>query len=213
MLIVQSDKTLVEVGVDEAGRGPLAFDVVSAAVVMPTTFDPNDKYVNMIKDSKKLSAKKRDILAEYIKSTALAYGIGIATVDEIDKHNILNATYLAMHRAIDEVDKKLHIDLIKVDGDRFKAYLSKTQGRWLQHECCVDGDSTHLNIAAASILAKTYRDHEIEAIVANEPELDNKYGFKKNKGYGTPQHMKGLAEHGICKYHRQSYAPVRNAIK
>lgn len=199
----------IEVGVDEAGRGPLAFDVVSAAVIMPSSYDEDDKHVLMIKDSKKLSPKKRDLLAEYIKSKAVAWGIGVASIQEINDLNILNATYLAMHRALDEVHTKVAFDHIHVDGDKFKPYFSKTIGTWIPHTAVVNGDESQLNIAAASILAKTTRDASIINLMKTHPDLDERYGFSKNKGYGTKTHMDALALYGPCQFHRMSFAPCR----
>jgi ribonuclease HII len=209
-------KSRIEVGVDEAGRGPLAFDVVSAAVIMPSEYDESDELVKTIKDSKKVSAKKREKLAEYIKQHALAYGIGIATVQEIDQHNILNATYMAMHRALDQVYEKMPFTHIYVDGDRFKAYMPPAHSRvegWIDNTCVVDGDNTYLNIAAASILAKTTRDSSVDVIVAQNPEWKERYGFHTNKGYGTAKHMQGIKTHGITQYHRKTFAPVANIIR
>lgn len=204
--------TRIELGVDEAGRGPFAFDVCSAAVLMPHDYDPDDKLIKMINDSKKVTEKRRDVLAEYIKQKAVAYGIGVATVEEIDSHNILQATYMAMHRAINKAremlsSKGMSLEHIMVDGNRFKPYDN------IPHTCCIGGDAKHLNIAAASILAKTYRDKEISNIVSARPDLDEKYGFSKNKGYGTAKHMAGLKAHGPCEFHRKSYAPVRDCMK
>lgn len=212
MLELPSNERL-EVGVDEAGRGPLAFEVVSAAVVMPSKYNMVDDMVGLIKDSKKLGEKKRVTLCEYIKKTAIAYGIGIATVEEIDKHNILNATFIAMHRALDQVYEKKVFDHIMVDGDKFKPYIPpRLDSSWLPYTCIVDGDDHMLNIAAASILAKEYRDNIVKQAVLNNPQLDERYGFKSNKGYGTKKHMQGLELYGACDYHRKSFAPVRRVL-
>lgn len=205
---------MVEVGVDEAGRGPLAFDVVSAAVIMPSEYDEDDEMVKQIKDSKKVSAKKREKLAEYIKHKAIAYGIGISTVDEIDTINILKATYKAMHRALDQVYAKKPFDMIRVDGNAFAAYIPPSDdASWVKFECVIDGDNNYLNIAAASILAKTYRDSVVKKLAEERPDLDEKYCFSKNMGYGTAKHMEGLRKHGPCEYHRKSYAPVQRYMK
>jgi ribonuclease HII len=212
-----STGTRIDAGVDEAGRGPLAFGVCAAAVVMPPTYgiDINDiKYLEMIKDSKKVTPKRRAMLAEFIKRVAVAYGIGTASADEIDQVNILNATYLAMHRALAEVEAKgTRIEHISVDGDRFKPYMSKITMDWVPFTCEVDGDARVLNIAAASILAKTHRDDEIVELMRAEPDIDDKYGFSKNKGYGTATHMTGLQTYGVCRFHRRSYAPVKNVLR
>lgn len=210
--MISPSNLLVEVGVDEAGRGPLFGPVVAAAVIMPT--NEQNELCKQIKDSKKCSPKKRTILKNYIIENAVAYGIGIATVEEIDQYNILQANYMAMHRALDQIAEKQHFDKIMVDGPLFKPYISKVQEPtdWVQHECIVDGDNTYLCIAAASILAKTYRDELIEKLCLEDPSLVSKYGISKNKGYGTKQHMDGLKLHGPSPLHRKSFKPVQNLI-
>jgi ribonuclease HII len=205
------------VAIDEAGRGCLAFEVVAAAVVFPPNIDMDSDEISKnlanIKDSKKLSAKKRDSLSEFIKKFALAYGIGVSTPEEIDRVNILQATYNAMHRALDQVVEKLGtryaIDHIMVDGDRFKPYIAQNGVNWIQHTCVPSGDDIHMNIAAASILAKTHRDHMVDAYVEEDPTLQEKYGFDKNKAYGTVKHIDGLKKYGATQFHRKSFAPVR----
>lgn len=216
LLLPENGKIII--GVDEAGLGPLAFDVVAAATIMPYEYDADDKFVGQINDSKKITnEKKRNMIAEYIKNKSICYGIGTASIEEIDTVNVLQARFIAMHRAIDNLlDKfvKTHnkpdVDLILVDGDKFKPYVNG--GISIPHKCCIRGDATYLNIAAASILAKTYRDNMINDIVKSHPELDEKYGFSTNKGYGTVKHMTGLKLHGICEYHRKSYEPVKKII-
>jgi len=211
LLLPEKDKTIA--CIDEAGRGPLCFEVVAAAVIMPSEYDPDDKIASMIKDSKKItSAKKRNMIADYIKQKSVAYGVGVATVEEIDAHNILQATYIAMHRALDKVSEQVHLDGIMVDGDKFKPYMCKQQGTWIPYSCVVDGDDTHLGIAAASILAKTTRDNMVDDIIVKYPELDERYGFAKNKGYGTAKHMAALKQYGATQYHRKSFAPVKRAL-
>lgn len=206
--------TRIEVGVDEAGRGPLAFGVCAAAVVMPTSYlEEDNKLIEMIKDSKKVSPKRRTMLAMFIKEKAIAYGIGTATVEEIDDMNILNATYLAMHRALAIVESKgVIFDHIMVDGDKFKPYMSKQSQSWKPYSCEVEGDAKFLNIAAASILAKTHRDDEIVDLMKIDPDTDEKYGFTKNKGYGTAMHITGLQTYGACQYHRKSFAPIKQLL-
>lgn len=210
MLFPRSD--LIEVGVDEAGRGPLAFEVVAAAVIMPSeteyTSEEDHKLMPKIRDSKKVSKKMRQTLADYIKRKALAYGIGIATVAEIDQHNILNATYMAMHRALDQVRMKRSFDHIWVDGDRFKPYMDPSPNAsvdWVPHTTCVKGDDTHLNIAAASILAKVTRDTMVETYVAENLDWKEMYGFHTNMGYGTAKHIQGIRTHGITPHHRLTF--------
>lgn len=221
LLLPENGKIII--GVDEAGLGPLAFDVVAASTIMPWEYEADDKFVGQINDSKKITnEKKRNVIAEYIKNKAICYGIGTASIEEIDTVNVLQARFIAMHRAIDNlldkydnIDHNKHdIDLILVDGDKFKPYTHSDSngGISIPHTCCIRGDATHLNIAAASILAKTYRDNMINDIVKLHPELDDKYGFLTNKGYGTVKHMTGLKLHGICEYHRKSYEPVKKII-
>ena len=200
----------ITVCIDESGRGALIFDVCAAAVIMPKTVDPDDKMVAMIKDSKKLTPKKREMLAEYIKKHAIAYGVGVATAEEIDSHNILQANFTAMHRALDAVYEKKKFDKIEIDGNSFRPYIppGEENGDWLPFECIVDGDALKLGIAAASILAKVYRDNAIVNLCDKYPELDERYGLRSNKGYGTKKHMDGLKTYGPSIYHRKSFAPV-----
>lgn len=188
--------TCIEAGVDEVGRGCLFGDVVAAAVILPQTF-PDDTW-EQIKDSKKLSKKKREELATYIKSHAIAYAIGKATPEEIDSMNILQATMCAMHRACDALSEKREFNKLMVDGNYFKSYAN------VPHELVKGGDNKILSIAAASILAKTYRDHQIEEIVRQNPEY-KVYGLHTNMGYGTKTHCEAIATHGITRYHRKSF--------
>lgn len=198
-----------ELGCDEAGLGPLFGPVVAAAVLMPETYASDDKLVGRIKDSKRCSPNVREKLAVYIRENALAIGLGVATVDEIDSLNVHNARFLAMHRAIDEALKASvpGVAGIVVDGDRFKPHAS------LPHRCVVDGDNLFLNVAAASILAKTHRDHMVEDILVEHPDWDAKYKLSKNKGYGTKDHMDALSQFGPTPMHRMSFAPVSAAFK
>lgn len=214
-MLILPDADRVIVGVDEAGRGPLAFNVCAAAVILPFTFSEDEmKYIEMIKDSKKLTPKRRATLAEFIKKKAIAYGIGTASAEEIDIINILHATYLAMHRALEAIEVKgIRFDHIMVDGDKFKPYLSKQSMSWTPFSCEVEGDAKYLNIAAASILAKTHRDDEIVELMKEHPDIDEKYGFTKNKGYGTAVHMTGLMTYGPCQFHRKSFAPVKRSLE
>jgi ribonuclease HII len=178
----------VQVGVDEAGRGSLIGPVFAAAVIWDTSKSADD-----IKDSKKISRKKRAILRKYIEENAIAYGIGSATHEEVDSHNILNATYLAMHRALKNL--KCSFDRILVDGHRFKPFLCNV------HTCITGGDNKFVSIAAASILAKEYHDDWIEENYPN----DTKYNLNSNKGYGTKNHMDGLKKFGMTPYHRRTF--------
>ena len=194
----------VEVGVDEAGRGCLMGRVYAGAVILPKEF--NDDIYLQIKDSKKLSEKKRLYLMDYIKQNSLSYGIGFASPDEVDKLNIYHATMLAMHRALDKLN--ISVDRILVDGDKFKPYYDK-DGNYPSYTCIKKGDNSIVSIAAASILAKCSRDEYVKDIIKNTPELGI-YGWQNNKGYGTKQHMEILKEKGITDYHRKTFAPCNN---
>lgn len=175
-------------GVDEAGRGPLAGDVYAAAVIL----DP-EKRIGGVNDSKKISEKKRKVLSEKIKSEALAYGIGIASVDEIEKINILNAAMLAMKRAIEAL--KIKPEFVLVDGNKCPPIEN------IPCKCQIGGDALSASIGAASILAKVARDEYIVKLAEKYPE----YGFEKNKGYGTKQHREALIKYGPCPIHRMSF--------
>lgn len=181
-------------GIDEVGRGPLAGDVVAAAVIL----DP-ERPISGLMDSKKLSEKKREALAVHIKERALAWHIARATVAEIDKINILQASLLAMKRAVEGLS--VRPDHLLIDGNRCPDMDYSMQA-------IVKGDQTEPAIAAASILAKVFRDQEMCELDALYPE----YGFAKHKGYPTKQHQEALQKYGICPLHRQSYAPVKKAM-
>jgi ribonuclease HII len=165
--------------------------------------------VPFIKDSKKLSEKKRNEVATYIKEIALAYGIAEASVEEIDSINILQANFRAMHRALDQVYEKTQFKHILVDGPYFKRYIKPNTNPpvIIPYTPIPKGDSEYMNIAAASILAKTYRDNLITQMVSDDSSLE-KYGLISNKGYGTKKHMDALKEHGATSHHRKSFAPV-----
>ena len=178
----------IEAGCDEAGRGCLSGPVYAAAVILPKDF--NNELLN---DSKKLSEKKRYELRAIIEKEALSYGIGIVDNIEIDQINILNASFLAMHRAINNL--KIKPNFLLIDGNRFNPYEN------IDHECIVKGDGKFMSIAAASILAKTYRDDFMDKIHQEE----NYYNWKKNKGYPTKKHRAAIKEYGISKYHRKSF--------
>lgn len=175
-------------GVDEAGRGPLAGPVCAAAVIL----DPS-KPIEGINDSKKLSEKKREALYDVIKEKALAYGIAFASVKEIEEHNILNATYLAMLRAIENLYIKA--DYALIDGNRVPKGIS------IECETVVKGDTKSMSIAAASILAKVTRDKLLYEYDEKYPE----YGFAKHKGYGTAEHMDAIRKYGMTEFHRPSF--------
>ena len=178
----------LEAGCDEAGRGCLAGPVVAGAVILKPGADFPE-----LDDSKKLTEKKRVQLRELILKEALAYGIGIVTAEEIDEINILNASFLAMHRALDQLN--VRPELLLIDGNRFKKYHD------VDHVCVVGGDAKYQAIAAASILAKTTRD----AMMAAYDERFPMYHWKRNKGYPTPEHKQAIAEFGITPLHRKSF--------
>lgn len=181
-------KNLIEAGCDEAGRGCIAGPVVAAAVILPRGMDFPE-----FDDSKKLSEKQREKMRIKVLENAAAYGVGIVSAEEIDEINILNASFLAMHRAIDQL--KIRPELLLIDGNRFNKYHD------IKHQCIVGGDAKYQAIAAASILAKTTRDHIMQ-------ELDNQYSvynWKQNKGYPTIEHKNAVAEHGMSPYHRKTF--------
>lgn len=179
---------LLEAGCDEAGRGCLAGPVVAGAVILKPGSDFPE-----LDDSKKLSERKRYQLRELILKEALAYGVGVVTAAEIDEINILNASFLAMHRAIDQL--QVRPEFLLIDGNRFKKYHD------LPYQCVVGGDAKYQSIAAASILAKTTRDMLMEGYDDRFPM----YRWKKNKGYPTPEHKQAIAEYGITELHRKTF--------
>ncbi len=181
-------KEKIEAGCDEAGRGPLAGPVVAAAVILP-----KDYKHRLLNDSKQISKKNRNLLRVEIESEALYWAVAEVSHQKIDEINILNASFLAMHRAVDELVKKP--ELLLIDGNRFKPYPN------IPHECIVKGDTKYLSIAAASILAKTYRDDIMEALAQKHPE----YGWQSNAGYPTKAHREAIKKYGVTPYHRISF--------
>lgn len=181
-------KNTIEAGIDEAGRGSLIGPVFAAAVILPKNF--KNEFLN---DSKKLSEKNRDELRIIIEKEAIAWSVAKINEDVIDKVNILNATYLAMHEAIKTL--KIKPELLLIDGNRFKSYPN------ISHVCHVKGDGKFASIAAASILAKTHRDEFIKKIHNEFPQ----YNWAKNKGYGTASHKENYEKFGSSKYHRKSF--------
>ncbi len=179
----------IEAGCDEAGRGCLAGPVYAAAVVLPANFPPF-KY---IKDSKQLTLSQRQEARQFIQEHALAWAVATASPEEIDQINILKASFLAMHRAIDQLS--VQPELLLIDGNRFSPYLG------ISHQCIVKGDSKYLSIAAASILAKTYRD---EYMLSIEPDYPD-YGWKTNKGYPTKEHREAVKKLGLTPHHRKTF--------
>ena len=179
---------LIEAGCDEAGRGCLAGSVYAAAVILPPDYQNE-----LLNDSKKLTAKKRYALREEIERDAIAWAVGIVTPEEIDKINILNASFLAMHRALDQL--RVRPQAVIVDGNRFTPYQN------LPFTTIVKGDGKYLSIAAASILAKTYRDDYMLSLAEEYPQYD----WQSNMGYPTKNHRQAIRQHGITPYHRKSY--------
>lgn len=205
---------LIEAGCDEAGRGCLAGSVYAAAVILPP-----DYHNEQLNDSKQLTDRQRKQLRSIIERDALAWAVGIVTPAEIDKINILRASFLAMHRALDQL--KVRPEALIIDGNRFTPYRpsptvgndisrtshlvprtsNHTQEAALPHTCIVKGDAKYLSIAAASILAKTYRDDYMDALAEEYPQYD----WQHNKGYPTRKHRKAIKQYGTTPYHRLSY--------
>ena len=186
----------IEAGCDEAGRGCLAGSVYAAAVILP------DGYENpLLNDSKQLTEKRRYELREQIERDAVAWAVGIVTPEEIDRINILNASILAMHRALDQLT--VRPEAIIVDGNRFKPYRPVVDGSSVDipHTTIVKGDGKFMAIAAASILAKTYRDDYMNELAEQYPQYD----WRSNKGYPTKKHREAIKAYGITPFHRKSY--------
>ncbi|PKQ62737.1 ribonuclease HII [Labilibaculum filiforme] len=189
-------KNLIEAGCDEAGRGCLAGPVFAAAVILPKNFSNH-----LLNDSKKLSEKNRYLLREIIEKEAIAWAVGIVSHTEIDQINILNASFLAMHRAVEQL--KTSPEHLLIDGNRFNPYPN------INHTCIVKGDGKYLSIAAASVLAKTYRDD----FMLLEHEKFPYYDWKNNKGYPTKKHRMAIREHGINSIHRKTFALLPDQLE
>jgi ribonuclease HII len=189
-------KGILEAGCDEAGRGCLAGPVVAAAVILPTGFRHP-----LLDDSKKMSEKHRDELRIIICEKALTWGVGIVSVEEIDEINILNASFLAMHRAVNQLSKKP--EALLIDGNRFNAYES------VKHHCIIKGDGIYKSIAAASVLAKTHRDEIMMKLHQEFPE----YGWNGNKGYPTKAHRDAIRRAGACDHHRKSFTLLPEQLR
>jgi len=181
-------KTKSEAGLDEAGRGCFAGPVFAAAVILPKDFRHA-----LLNDSKQLTAKQRTLLRTIIEKESISYAVASVSNEEIDATNILKASFKAMHLAIDSL--KIKPQVLLVDGNRFTPYPS------LKHTCIIKGDGIYASIAAASILAKTYRDEYMEQLHLEFPA----YSWNSNKGYGTAEHRLAIREYGLCKYHRKSF--------
>ncbi len=189
-----------EIGLDEAGRGPLIGNVYAGAVIWDPELIPPE---GLITDSKKISAKKRKLALEWIKKNVKYYGVGFATNEEIDKINILEATKLAMDRAIDNLKSKagqLHINDLIIDGTGWEKKFTNYNVKSI-----VKGDSKYYSIASASILAKEYHDEHILDLCSKEPTLNDKYCLSSNMGYASAKHIQGIKEHGYTNFHRKSF--------
>lgn len=181
-------KGLIEAGCDEAGRGCLAGPVFAAAVILPATFRHP-----LLNDSKQVLEEDRNKLRIFIERKALAWAVAMVDNNEIDRINILKASFKAMHMAIDQLT--IRPELLLIDGHMFSPYLG------IVHQCVIQGDATYASIAAASILAKTHRDEYMQKLHIEHPQ----YGWNDNKGYGTPVHRAGINEHGLTPYHRKTF--------
>lgn len=190
-------KTFIEAGCDEAGRGCYAGPVFAAAVILPKKFRHP-----LLNDSKQLKEEERNELRPYIEEKALAYAIAKVDVEEIDTINILKASFKAMHLALEQLS--VRPELLLIDGNQFMSYQD------IPYECIIKGDGIYASIAAASILAKTYRDEYMKELHSAFPH----YLWKKNKGYGTPEHRNAIATHGLCQHHRRSFniLPVQTEL-
>ncbi len=189
MLLPYHDPQLIEAGCDEAGRGCLAGPVYAAAVILP-----KDYRHPLLNDSKQLTEKQRYALRPIIEAEAIAWAVGSVTAEEIDQINILRASFLAMHRAIDQLSTRP--EALLIDGNRFTPYEG------IPHLTVVKGDATYMSIAAASVLAKTYRDDHMLALHERYPAYD----WASNKGYPAPKHRQAIAEHGPSPYHRRTFS-------
>tara|TARA_B100001540_G_scaffold69824_1_gene62917 strand:- start:7277 stop:7921 length:645 start_codon:yes stop_codon:yes gene_type:complete len=210
-ILPDNDKLIA--GIDESNRGGLIGEVVCACCVLkkPET-DEEIKIYNQIKDSKKLSKKKRKFLAEYIKENAITYGIASGSLQEIENINILNTTLKTMVKATDIAYKKAKFDEIYIDGPYYNGYIPPGENSdMIPHKCINKGDSLYTNIAAASILAKEKHTENIIELVNNNKELE-KYDLLNNQGYGTKKHLDAIKLYGITKFHRKNYKCCSSSI-
>ena len=188
MLLPRYQTQFTEAGLDEAGRGCYAGPVFAAAVILPEDF-----FHPLLNDSKQLKEKQRDLLRPIIEKESIAFAVASVDNDEIDTINILQASFKAMHLSLDQL--KIIPELLLIDGNRFKHYKK------IPHHCIIKGDGKYASIAAASILAKTYRDEFMQKAHTAFPY----YGWDKNKGYGTARHRQAIAQYGLCLHHRKSF--------
>lgn len=199
MLKTYCVKDLLEVGMDEAGRGPMFGRVYVAGVIIP----PDETFSQeFIKDSKKLGMRKRLMAFDFVKENAIDWAVEYKDEKYIDKHNIYVANYNAMHDALNQL--LVEPEHILVDGNYFKPYCAPS-GKFINHTTVVKGDNEYASIAAASILAKVSRDKYVEEMCDKYPELDEYYGLRSNKGYASRQHLDGIRKHGCTKFHRKSF--------
>lgn len=192
----------IEVGVDEVGRGCLSGPVVAGAVIWDPEIRQEKGFI--IKDSKKLSERKRYILKDFIEENAIDTNVHFVDNKRIDSINIYHASHEAMHKAIRGL--QVEPDILLIDGDKFTPYMNNNDD-YIEHVCIPQGDNHYCSIAAASILAKCARDTYIEELCDKYPELNERYKWKKNKGYGTREHMEGIQTYGITEWHRKSFSP------
>jgi ribonuclease HII len=201
------NKDILEIGIDEAGRGTLIGRVYIAGVILPNNIEELCEEEDIvIKDSKKLSKKRREITKDFIEKIAVDYSIVYKDNEYIDKHNIFQATMKGMHEVINNI--LIKPEKILVDGDHFNIYRD-SNGELIHHECVIGGDNTYMSIAAASILAKTYKDKHIEDLVLEYPDLE-KYDLLNNSGYGTAKHIDSIKKYGICSFHRKTFGICKN---
>lgn len=196
MLKIYFDKILIEAGCDEAGRGCLAGPIFAAAVILPKKFRNS-----ILDDSKKLSDNQRKLLRPIIEQEAISWAVAEVSAKEIDKINILNASFLAMHRALDQLN--VLPESLLIDGNRFKKYKT------IPHHCIIEGDGKYMSIAAASILAKTYRDDYMDRLHEQFPHYD----WMNNKAYATEKHREAIIKYGITEHHRKSFRLIPNQLE
>lgn len=206
-----NDREQAQIGIDEVGRGCLMGPVVACAVMWDTKWlmDNEQRYhkeLSSIKDSKRLSKKKRDEICTFIKTHAV-YAVGDISSERIDTVNILNATHEAMHCCIHSLKERgIVMDRLLIDGHSFKPFDN------IPYTCIKSGDNKYLSIASASIIAKVFRDNYIEKLCRDMPVLNDNYDWLNNKGYGTKKHLAGLTVHGVSEYHRRTFAPCKHFV-
>lgn len=206
MLKPYFDKSLLEAGCDEAGRGCLAGPVFAAAVILSKESRKELRVLEKVDDSKKLTHELRMELRPVIEKIALSYAVEMVSVEEIDEINILNASFLAMHRAIAKLE--FEPELLLIDGNRFNKYNSPS-GKKIAHQCIIEGDGKYLSIACASILAKTYRDDYMNTL----HESFRQYGWNQNKGYATRAHRFAIEQYGATEHHRKSFTLLPSQLE